>query len=151
MHTCLFAVYSLGHPATCIHRHTLLYARTLIFTPSFHHAHPHYPSVLTESFSRPGHCKCCLPNTDMLKDTPPLLTLFFFFFLTAPILYCSLHPISVSLCSSLSVIKMNLESVFCVFRSLVSLCKFAVSFNLVTRAGMKSKKKYCEVHNPRET
>lgn len=92
MHTCLCAVYSLGHPATRIHRHTLLYARTLIFTPSFHPAHPHYPSVLTESFSRPGHCKCCLPNTDMLKDTPPLLTLFFFFFLTAPILYCSLHP-----------------------------------------------------------
>lgn len=84
MHTCLFAVYSLGHPATCIHRHTLLYARTLIFTPSFHPAHPHYPSVLTESFSRPGHCKCCLPNTDMLKDTPPLLTLFFFFFSPHP-------------------------------------------------------------------
>lgn len=43
-------------------------------------------------------------------------------------LYCSL---ALSLCHSaaLSVIKMNFELVFCVFRSLVVLCKVAVSFN----------------------
>lgn len=37
--------------------HTHIFLYSVIFTPSIHYANPHYPSLLTESFSSPGHRK----------------------------------------------------------------------------------------------
>lgn len=64
-------------------------------------------------------------------------------------LYCSPHPISVSFCSSLCH-QNELWVIFCVFWSLVVLCKVAVSFNLMNQAGMRSEKRHGKVHNPVE-
>ncbi len=62
----------------------------------------------------------------MLKDTLPLLPLSHSLTLSLPVLLPSLY---LSVILLLSVIKMNFELVFCVFRSLVVLCKVAVNFN----------------------
>lgn len=69
-------LYSLGHADTCTHILMFLCTHTLAFTPSIPSANPHYPSMLTESFSSVGHRKgspAAFTNTDMRKHTPPLL------------------------------------------------------------------------------
>lgn len=139
--------YPLGHATTCTHTCTfLIYTHTLIFTPSILPANPHYPSVLTESFSSPGHRKgspaasqtLTCPKTPLPSPPPHSFSLHS--------LSLSLPVLLPSLChfAALSVIQINFELVFCVF-----LCKVAVSFNLVTRAAMRSEKK--TLHNPLES
>lgn len=89
MHTCVFFVislqseslrllisYSLGHAATCTHFYVLAHTRLhSLYSP----ANPHYPSVLTESFSSPGHRKGSPAASQTLtcsNTTLPFFTLF---------------------------------------------------------------------------
>lgn len=108
-------------------------------------ANPHYPSVLTESFSYPGHRKgspaasqtLTHSNTSLPSSLLPLHSLI-----------ACIAPIILSLCHSaaLSVIKLNFWVTFCVFWSPVVLWKVTVSINLVTEAAVRSEERFCKAH-----
>lgn len=147
----LILYYSLGHAATCTHTLTLFDILTHSSSlPLFTLLTPITPLCWQRAFPVPATEKALLlpPKCWHAQRHPSSL----FFYCTPSFshyLYCSPHPISVSFCSSLCH-QNELWVIFCVFWSLVVLCKVAVSFNLMNQAGMRSEKRHGKVHNPVE-